>query len=234
QAKGHPYRRLAPLIVADRECDAIAFVVILILTVSSFGADRFFMFGAHIPYWTIVAVFSAYVFLKLLLIYNVRFLVRFVGFSHALTGFRFPRFWASVRTGVRATRLLFDLKMLIPSMLLSIAGWVAEFVALWLILEAFGSNIPLVSVGFIFIFSMSVGAASLLPGGLGGVEATMALLLAVLGVSHGEALTATVVIRTTTFWFAVAVGLLLLPMLARRVSFERRERLLHLPSGQES
>ena len=183
QAKGHPYRLLAPLIVADRECDAIAFVVILILTVSSFGADFFPMLGAEVPYWAIVAIFSAYVFLKLILIYNVRSLVRFVGFSHAVTGFRFPRFWASVRTGVRATRKLFDLKILVPSMLLSIAGWIAEFVALWLILEAFSANIPLSSVGFIFIFSMSVGAASLLPGGLGGVEATMALLL---GGSRGE------------------------------------------------
>ncbi|MDI9408377.1 MAG: lysylphosphatidylglycerol synthase transmembrane domain-containing protein [Candidatus Pacebacteria bacterium] len=227
QSKGHPYRLLAPLIVADRECDALAFVIILIFAVGSFSAYTFPIFGFDSPYWVVVSIFSAYVFLKLILIYNTRALRNFIGFCHRLSRFRFRRFWASVRTGVRATRKLFDLKILIPSMVLSLAGWVAEFAALWLILQAFETPVPMVTIAFIFIFAMSVGAASLLPGGLGGVEATMALLLGVIGVGHSEALTATIVIRTTTFWFAVGVGVLLLPMLVRRVRHERKERLAH-------
>ena len=59
---------------------------------------------------------------------------------------------------------------------------------------------------------MLVGAISVLPGGLGSTEATMVGLLASQGVPFEIAIVATGVVRVTTLWFAVALGLLALPV----------------------
>jgi uncharacterized protein (TIRG00374 family) len=64
-------------------------------------------------------------------------------------------------------------------------------------------------------FAMLVGAISFLPGGLGGVEATMVGLLILIGSTQPLALAATVIIRLTTLWFAVALGLLALVAMLR-------------------
>lgn len=64
---------------------------------------------------------------------------------------------------------------------------------------------------FVFSFGMIVGAISMLPGGLGSTEATMVLLLTALGVDLDMALLATAIVRATTFWFAVVIGLIVAP-----------------------
>jgi glycosyltransferase 2 family protein len=58
---------------------------------------------------------------------------------------------------------------------------------------------------------MIVGAISMLPGGLGSTEATMVLLLTALNVPLDSALAATAIVRVTTFWFAVAIGVACMP-----------------------
>jgi uncharacterized protein (TIRG00374 family) len=64
---------------------------------------------------------------------------------------------------------------------------------------------------FIFAFAMMVGAISVLPGGLGSTEATMIGLLVTQHVGFDVAVVATAVVRVTTLWFAVSLGLLALP-----------------------
>ncbi len=53
---------------------------------------------------------------------------------------------------------------------------------------------------------MLAGAISSLPGGLGGSEATMIALLSLCGVPLPIAISATVLIRLATLWFAVLLG----------------------------
>jgi uncharacterized protein (TIRG00374 family) len=48
---------------------------------------------------------------------------------------------------------------------------------------------------------------SFTPGGLGSTEGVMAALLMFKGIGSAEAIGATVLIRMTTLWFAVAIGL---------------------------
>lgn len=97
------------------------------------------------------------------------------------------------------------------TMVPTVCGWLAECTALFLLLQHFGSDVSFLNVVFVFAFSTIVGAISMLPGGLGGAEATMVILLKALGVELDYALAATVIIRFTTLWFAVAIGVLLMP-----------------------
>ena len=68
---------------------------------------------------------------------------------------------------------------------------------------------------FASAFAMIAGALSMLPGGLGGVEATMMALLLALGTNLDVGLAATAVIRLTTLWFAVGLGFAALPFALR-------------------
>lgn len=99
---------------------------------------------------------------------------------------------------------------LLMGLLLSIVAWGAEAYAFHLILEWMETPVSWQVAVFIYAFSMLVGAISFLPGGLGGVEATMIGLLILVGSSQPAALAATVIIRLTTLWFAVVLGLLAL------------------------
>ena len=104
----------------------------------------------------------------------------------------------------------------------TVVGWLAECAGLYFVLQQVGAEVGFVNAVFVFSFSMIVGAVSMLPGGLGSTEATMVILLKILGVDLYAALAATAIIRLVTFWFAVVIGVLLVPVAMRvRMRFAR-------------
>ncbi|MBI5659837.1 MAG: flippase-like domain-containing protein [Nitrosomonadales bacterium] len=110
----------------------------------------------------------------------------------------------------------FRLPMLLQGIALGVVAWGAEGVAFYYIMQLLGSDLSLQTALFIYAFSMLVGALSFLPGGLGGVEASMLALLVLNGVAQPQAVAATVLIRLATLWFAVALGIVALTMPARK------------------
>ena len=89
---------------------------------------------------------------------------------------------------------------------LSLLAWAAEAWAFHLILRWMGLDAPLAFAVFVYAISMLAGALSFLPGGLGGAEIVMVSLLAWKGMGSADAIAATVLIRLSTLWFAVAIG----------------------------
>ena len=114
-----------------------------------------------------------------------------------------------------AFRNCFSLSTLGIGTFLGVVAWGAEGVAFYFLLKVLGTRIDITSVIFIYSFSMLVGAITLLPGGLGGVEVTMVQLLILYHVPAADAVVATLLIRLATLWFAVILGLTILPF-ARR------------------
>jgi uncharacterized protein (TIRG00374 family) len=105
--------------------------------------------------------------------------------------------------------------LLLITTLLSLAAWAAEAWAFHLLLGALGSTATLSFSVFVYAIAVLAGALSFLPGGLGGTEATMMSLLLLTGHEQPVAVVATVLIRLTTLWFAVALGLVALLRLMR-------------------
>ena len=70
------------------------------------------------------------------------------------------------------------------------------------------------SIG-IFLFAMTTGGATGMPGGLGGAEATMVALLGLQGVPLAISIPATAIIRLTTLWFAILIGMMVFPLAER-------------------
>jgi uncharacterized protein (TIRG00374 family) len=73
-----------------------------------------------------------------------------------------------------------------------------------------GHPLPLATAVFIYAFAMLIGGISFLPGGLGSSEAVMIGLLVMNGFPEAAAVTATLICRLATLWFAVGLGAIFL------------------------
>ena len=210
------YERLAPLFVADRLSDVSAMLVLCILGVAGVSGYE----------WTIVLLSAVFLIVALPFFYP-RPLIAFISSVHMLFGRRWSHLFASIRRSVRLTAGLFTWKLFSGNLLLSTAGWLAECIAFYWLLVYFGAPISLQQATFIFAFSMLAGAVTMLPGGLGGVEAAMLGLLVALGTEFDVAVASTVLIRATTLWFSVVLGFLVLPVALRIV---RQSTIVTTPS----
>jgi uncharacterized protein (TIRG00374 family) len=137
--------------------------------------------------------------------------VQWTGWIHALDA------WAARKGGrwsalaklcelILSFRACFRWTTLSWALVIGIVAWGAEALAFHWLLSALGHPLPLALSVFIYAFAMLVGALSFLPGGLGGSEAAMVALLVANGLPEAEAVSATILCRLATLWFAVALG----------------------------
>jgi uncharacterized membrane protein YbhN (UPF0104 family) len=196
---GHGYVRTVPLLVADRLSDAIGMGILSLLGLGVLSEHA----------WA-VAASAGVVVLALLAATRPALPLAVVAALYRLVG-RAPRLFGRVRGAIRDTAALFAPRLMAATTAIAVLGWLAEGLAFALVLHALGADIGAPAAVVVFAASMVVGSLTLLPGGLGGTEATMIALLAALGVPLDQAVAATAVIRVTTLWFAVALGFLALP-----------------------
>lgn len=196
--------RTAPVAIADRtsELAAVALVMTFALGMSTLGMG----FA-----WPLVAVslLGAWV------ASSPRLLRRMVTLGWRLAG-RWPRLFARLRRMVTGLGPFVRPRIGVPALGLGGIGWFLEGLALWLLLGWLGAEIPLWTAVAIFLAAMTSGSLAGLPGGLGGAEAAMIALLALAGVPIEIALPATAIIRATTLWFAILIGVGVFPMAEAR------------------
>lgn len=92
-------------------------------------------------------------------------------------------------------------------LVVSAAAWGMEAVSLYVIMQGFALPTTLLQANFVYCFSTIVGALSMLPGGIGTTEAGMIGLLAVLGIPYASGLPSVILIRLSTLWAAILVGI---------------------------
>ena len=105
----------------------------------------------------------------------------------------------------------------IQSIVLSTIAWAAEGVGFWLVVLEYDETASVLVSIFNYGASTLAGAISMLPGGLLASEGALTALLDFQGLETAAAASATLVIRGATLWFAVALGLLAVPYLVRRL-----------------
>lgn len=98
-----------------------------------------------------------------------------------------------------------------PSRLAMLFGGSATVTAMYTIamaasLAAFGSQLDLVTVAFVYLAGSAVAAAAPTPGGVGATEAALAAGYAVVGVPAQIALSAVLAFRLITFWLPILPG----------------------------
>ena len=210
RSDGHRYDRMLPLFLADRLFDSLAVLLLGLVGIAAFPEQR----------WIAILAVAGLAALMAALAWPGWLLQGLLWLFGAVDR-RFARVIASLRRSVRGTAAMLKAAPFADALLVSLIGWGAECIAFSLLLDAMGTPIGVAAASFIFAFSAAVGAATLLPGGLGGTEATMVALLASVGVDLGTGLAATLVIRATTLWFSVALGFLVLPAALRTAAAAR-------------
>jgi uncharacterized membrane protein YbhN (UPF0104 family) len=93
---------------------------------------------------------------------------------------------------------------------LTLSAWALQGIVVWLLCIDNGLNLSVLQATGFYAIAMVGGAVSMLPAGLGGMEALMTGLLMASGAELGLAVGITVLVRLLTLWLAVLVGALAL------------------------
>jgi uncharacterized protein (TIRG00374 family) len=205
---GWAVERTAPLVLMDRASDLATMAIILALGVA-FGTGGI----AFAPVVVMGALTAAFVATRPVLLAGAATM------AHRATGL-FPRLMARVRRAARSLAAISSVRASVAALALGLAGWGAEGVAFHLLLVWMGADIGLATAVAIFTFSTLAGGLTGAPGGVGGAEAAMIALLSLQGIPLDASIPATAVIRVTTLWFAIALGLAVFP-LAERLSHQK-------------
>ncbi len=209
---GWSFERTAPLVLADRASDLAAMGVILAIGIALSASG----IAGAVPV-TIFALAAALVATR------PRLLAWIAGSGYAIFG-RWPRLFARVRTAARSLAHFSNPWVMSLAALIGAIGWFAEGYAFYLLLVWLGADIGLAKAVAIFIFATLAGGLTGAPGGVGGAEAAMVALLVLEGVPVEVGVPATAIIRVTTLWFAIAIGLVVFPI-AERYSMKDRDAL---------
>jgi uncharacterized protein (TIRG00374 family) len=194
---GTPIHVSAPIVLAERFTDLLAFLVLIALGGLATAPDHAWIF------WSVLVLCAAPLQERALRLFERAPLARRAA----------PRLRAALAS-VRV--LLAPREILLPTAIATV-GWSLECVGFWLVSDAFAPGaISLPFATYTFALSAVAGAVLILfPGGLGPTEASMSALLApryaaaglAADAARASAASATLVIRLCTLWFAVGIGL---------------------------
>ncbi|SLN49489.1 lysylphosphatidylglycerol synthase transmembrane domain-containing protein [Pseudooctadecabacter jejudonensis] len=197
---GWAVERTAPLVLMDRASDLAVMALILAGGIAlSAGGIAMAMPVA------VLALLAAFVATRPSL------LAACVTWTYRLIG-RLPRLMGRARMAARSLTVFTNAPVLIAALFLGLIGWIAEGYAFHILMVWMGADIGLAKAVAIFTFSTLAGGLTGAPGGVGGAEAAMVALLSLEGVPLEVSIPATAVIRLTTLWFAIGIGLLIFPL----------------------
>jgi glycosyltransferase 2 family protein len=211
RVSGAPIARTAPAVIAERATDGTGMVLWGFL-----GA-----FALNLPPWTMflflaVAVFGIAVLRsRRLSLAMERLLTKLPLVS---------RFAPHMRDFTGASNELLGTRPLAIGTAISFFSWGLECTGVYLCAVGLGVDRPFLLIVFVFAVSSLLGVVSLLPGGIGAVEAGLyGQFITVANLSTGVAGALTLLIRLATLWFATLLGicgLLLVQRLLGDVSLE--------------
>ncbi len=195
---GVGYAASLAALVSERLSDLIAIVLLALLGLSFYPEAR-----------VLVGTGAAAVVVALVALSQEPILRRWHERSRAALGW-VGKWWHRLLHLLLEARRCHRPGLMTAATALSLVAWSAEALAFHWVLQWLGGDFPMAFAFFVYALSMLAGAASFLPGGLGGAEAVMVSLLVWKGLPVPQAVAATVLTRLATLWFAVGLGILAL------------------------
>ena len=124
-----------------------------------------------------------------------------------------------------SSRMMLRPARLLIAVLVGLVAWGLEGYGLVILARALDIDLSVSEGVAIYASAILVGAmAFFLPGGVGGAELVMTVLLTRAGAPWHIALIATIMCRLATLWFAVVIGLIAMVLLQRRLPQEQLSR----------
>lgn len=209
---GAPVNRTSAIIAAERLTDGLAMIALAAIGLIQFNYGRPFLAVAAVAAVAVVLLLQRPRVLAPLLARAERLPVAGSKVGHAAAF-------------LDASNALFRPRLLAIAVALGLISWAGECLAFYLVLIGLGLpgslHILLVAT-FVLAVSSIVGAVSMLPGGLGLADASVAGMLVILvsapEMTHSIAAAATLLIRFATLWFAVLLGLGALTVIRRHLA----------------
>lgn len=144
--------------------------------------------------------------------------------SQRIAGLPLLRRWKDeLLTSQESLRILAAPRVMLVAVLLAGVAWFSEGAALWVILQGLDHPLEIHKVLPIYAAATLVGAITTIPGGLGGTEGSMLVLLQQSGLPRDAASAGTLLVRVVTLCFAVLLGLTALLLVKRIRSAARQE-----------
>ena len=195
QATGAPVARTAPAVVAERATDGTGMVAWGFLGAFALGLGP----GTMVVFLAVAAFGIAVLRSRRLSLLAERVLLRLP---------LLDRLAPHLRDFHASSNELLGTRPLVVGTVISFLSWGLECLGVYLCAVGLDVDRPFLLVVFVFAVSSLVGVFSMLPGGIGAVEAGLAgQFVAVAGLSAGLAVALTLVIRLATLWFATLVGI---------------------------
>jgi glycosyltransferase 2 family protein len=195
QAVGAPIARTAPIVVAERATDGTGMVAwgLLGALALSFGP------GILVGFLLLTVLGIAVLRSKRLSLLAERLLLRLPVLN---------RLAPHLSDFHGATGELLGVRPLVVGSVLSFLAWGLEITAVYLCSVGIGAGLPFLLVAFVFAAGSLLGVGSMLPGGIGAAEASMAgMFRFYAGLPGGLAVALTFLIRLVTLWFAAVIGI---------------------------
>lgn len=206
---GVPYTRSMPMLAGDRVMDMVA---ICLLALAGAALTSQYLLVTGLLALVCIALLAA--------LGHPRLLSALLDWTERRVR-RAPGLFARAREVCAILPAIGRPGVLLPSLVLSLLGWLAECLVLLLVLRELGAATGLGASMLVFCLAAVAGAVSLLPGGLGAADLSLLGLLRLVGVPEAAAIVATILVRLATLWFAVLLGLLALPFAFRRPRAKR-------------
>jgi uncharacterized membrane protein YbhN (UPF0104 family) len=188
-----PISRVVPVVVAERATDLLALSALAAIGIVLYNRSAVVVVGLVAAFIGIVLLIQWREFCLTLLdvVESVPVLGEYAG---------------SLRIAYEGSYALFQLRPLAVSYVLSLFAWVTEGLSLWFVLRGFNEPAEPLFALSVFGIGSVVGGVSMLPGGLGAAEASIAGLLVAFGYAAAVATSVTIVVRVGTLWYGAVFG----------------------------
>jgi len=210
---GVSYHTSLACFFTERFLDLVVVALLALLVMLNFtGYTRF------------VVVFTCVLIVLLPFIRSTYLLEQLQRVHHRFKESRSGRFLGHLANLLRSAQSFLTPKYLYIGLLTGLASWSIQGLAFYFILHTLGFECNLSMAMGIYAISLLAGAASFIPGGIGSTELVMGLLLSVSGADNTIAITAPLISRLSTLWFAVAVGFIATGILSL-LRYQRKDNL---------
>ncbi len=201
EENGTAISKSAPIIIAERLTDFISIVLLCIsgAYVFNYGQSLVILVGVFFLGVTVIISYRKLSLKLISFLEKIKFISKHIHKIH---------------TAYDSIYNLVKIKPLIIATLISLVSWFFECMGFFIVLKVFAQtsniDVSLMTATFIYAFSTIVGAIAMMPGGVGATEATLTGLMLLLQIPKDISVASTIIIRVSTLWFAVLVGIIAL------------------------
>ncbi len=190
---GEELSKTIPVVLITRATDVFALVILSFLGLLYYQQSVYLVF----PLLAIIIIFFAFIRSKKISQKMILILENRAG-----------KYTESVRTMHRTFEATMEPKGLAAMTVFAALSWFMECLGFYLVVLGFDESISLTLSAFIFSFASLAGGISMLPGGLGVVEAGISGMLELFDYTSAVAVGTAIIVRFGTLWYSVLLGTL--------------------------